>query len=94
MNKMLDAEDLIIQKLKKEVEKLEKELTVLRNRHEAAVDNLDRNRAQVKELLDRANRFAQIERDFDALKRVLQQIALGEIEDPKAYAKKKLEDIL
>ena len=94
MSRLLDAEDIIIQKLKDEVQKLEKELTVLRNRHEVAVDNLDRNRTQLKDLLARVDRFAKTERDFESLVRVLQQISMGEVENPQAYAKKKLEDIL
>jgi ElaB/YqjD/DUF883 family membrane-anchored ribosome-binding protein len=93
MSRLLDAEDIIIQRLKDEVQKLEKELVVLRSRHEMAVDNLDRNRTQVKDLLDRVSRFAQTERDFESVKRVLQQIAQGEVEDPAAYARKKLEDL-
>jgi len=93
MSRLLDAEDIIIQRLKDEVQKLEKELVVLRSRHEMAVDNLDRNRNQVKDLLDRVSRFAQTERDFESVKRVLQQIAQGEVEDPAAYARKKLEDL-
>ena len=93
MTRMLEAEDIIIQKLKNEVEKLEKELVVLRSRHESAMDNLDRNRNQVRDLLERTSRFAQTERAFESMKRVLQQIAMGEVEDPAAYARKKLEDL-
>jgi archaellum component FlaC len=93
MGKMLDAEDIIIQKLKNEVEKLEKELTVLRGRYEFVVDNLDVYKNKVKQLSDRATQFSKIERDFIILKKVVEQIAKGEVEDPVSYAKKKIIDL-
>jgi DNA repair exonuclease SbcCD ATPase subunit len=91
--KMLSAEDIKIQRLQSEVDKLERELTSYRGRLEIAMENLEASRQQIKTLQAQQQLSQRLLGDHAQALRVLAQIAQGQVEDPVAHARRQLEDL-
>jgi hypothetical protein len=94
MSRLLDDVDIINQRLKSEVSKLEEELTVLRDRHILTHENLQACRNEVKQLEEMKRNYAVLEKKYNVLLNALQMISEGDKDaDYPAFAKRKLEDL-
>lgn len=91
--RMLDEVDIINDRLSTEIEKLSKELTVLRERHEVTHANLEQARNQLKANQEIKARLDRLVKDYEDALKTLRVIATGEAKDPATLARKKLEDL-
>lgn len=93
MTRLLDDVDIVNQRLNKEISKLESELTILRERHETVHSNLEICREDLKKMQEIKLQYARLEKDYNIMLNTLRDISKGEVSDPVALAKRKLQDV-
>ena len=93
MTRLLDDVDIVNQRLTAEISKLEGELTVLRERHEAVHDNLETCRNDLRKMQSIQQQFSRLEKDYNVLLNALREISKGAVSDSVSFAKRRLEDV-
>jgi uncharacterized protein involved in exopolysaccharide biosynthesis len=90
---LLDEKDIVISRLKDKIQRLEKDNATFVDRNALLHDNLEQARNKIKQLSEMEQKYDKLQKNYNALLSTLQQISEGEIEDPVALAKRRIENV-
>lgn len=93
MSRLLDDVDIINQRLKDRIDRLEKDLAKATDSNANLHDNLAKCREEVKALKEIERQYKILKEDHNSCIKTLTEISIGNLSDPVQYAKRKLDDL-